>query len=153
MCSLACGRLSHPSEVKITNGKPTNGFPAVVKLNISWGGRETYCSGAFLSDSALLTAARCFFNASSDEVKVGQTPAISYHRHPKFQYHIPAIPDLDATDLDIALVKFPKGTSQHFLMITEKGAEPGAQVVVVGYGSPSILAEKKSPSSVKVGHS
>lgn len=134
MCLVSCASSANDSEVKITNGNVTSAYPAVVKLDVKNGERETFCTGTFLSDAVVLTAAHCFFTVDSDEVKMGLVKAISYVRHPKFQYHIPALPDLDGTVFDIALVKFPKGTSKDFLPLTQKPENAGAKVLLVGFG-------------------
>jgi hypothetical protein len=122
------------SETKITNGKVTSAYPAVVKLDVKNGEKETFCTGTFLSDAVVLTAAHCFFTVDSDEVKTGAVKAISYVRHAKFQYHIPALPDLDGTVFDVALVKFPQGTSKDFLSLTQKPENAGSKLILVGFG-------------------
>jgi hypothetical protein len=134
MCLVSCASKTNDSETKITNGNVTSAYPAVVKLDVKHGERETFCTGTFLSDAVVLTAAHCFFTVASDEVKMGSIKAVSYVRHPKFQYHIPALPDLDGTLFDVALVRFPHGTSKDFLSLTQKPENAGAKVILVGFG-------------------
>lgn len=131
----ACSRQEPASDAKIINGHLTKNHPAVVRIDIKAREHETHCTGTFVTDSILLTAAHCFFSATEDVITVGGTKAVKYERHPDFSYHIPALPDLDSTHIDIALVFFEKGTSKDYLPLTNKTEGIGSQAIVVGFGA------------------
>ena len=129
------------SQVQVTNGILTkNGeFPEVLML-ISETGR---CTGTFVNDHQMLTAAHCVQDAK--ELSVGEprlgsplfgirtiAKAESWVIHPNF------LQQLDST-YDLALVNFPKGTSPgKFAKISSQGAALAENVLIVGYGNSVI---------------
>lgn len=131
----ACSKQDAASDAKIINGHLTKNHPAVVRIDIKYMEHETHCTGTFVTDSILLTAAHCFFSATGDVITVDGTKALKYERHPDFAYHIPALPDLDSTHIDVALVFFEKGTSKDYLPLTKKQEAIGSQAIVVGFGA------------------
>ena len=138
----SCASTKDETTLKITGGKLTQSHPAVVRLLIQSGENQEICTGTFISDSVVLTAAHCLNRASGDLVKFGDATALSYQRNPKFMYHIPGIPGLDATELDMALVRFQKGTSSSYLSIAQSAAKAGERVSIVGYGLSELFASK-----------
>lgn len=139
---FACAPQAPDSFLNITRGKVTDGHPAVVQLTITQDDKVEICTGTFISDAVVLTAAHCFLRASGANVKVGNLGALSYQRHPNYEFHIPTIPDLDRTQLDIALVLFPKGSSKSFLTLTKAPENSGSEAIIVGYGVQSVYGSE-----------
>jgi secreted trypsin-like serine protease len=138
----SCASTKDEATLKITGGKLTEAHPAVVKLLIQSGENQDMCTGTFISDAVVLTAAHCLSRASGDLVKFGDATALSYQRNPKFMYHIPGVPGLDATELDLALVQFQRGTSSSYLSIAQSAAKAGDRASIVGYGLSELFASK-----------
>lgn len=121
---------------KVINGMEEAGFSSVIQFVTDL---RTLCSGSFVSDSLLLTAAHCLDRANSLTWK-----GIKVERH-NFMIH-PGWPTT-ATDcskprhpgFDVALVKFPDGSfTGEFSPLLKRVPEVGEEFLIVGYGNNLI---------------
>jgi Trypsin len=148
-CVRRVGHSSVPdSDVLITGGKETSSFPAVVQLKTPAG---TTCTGTFISDQILLTAAHCFKD-QSDKATIGAVSSLKIRIHPKYTHSQNNKLPITESAFDIALVQFPPKTGKSSLALTKASAKSGDKVVLVGYGSTKsdsldISSTKRTGSS------
>lgn len=138
---LGCRTLSSGgSDIKVTNGIEATGFSAVVKLQ---SGPNTLCTGTFLNDSTVLTAAHCVKTWRAGDhsyPRVGSyTPDAVYTSEQFFPFMLAdgrVLPG--ATPYDLAVVVFGAGAgtearvAEYPKLATFPGV--GAPVTVIGYG-------------------
>jgi S1-C subfamily serine protease len=132
---LACGHRAPASRLLIDNGRAaaTGEYPAVVfylKQNAIFG-----CTGTFLDDVRLLTAAHCIYDADRVIIKIGETDVVSVRTviHPAYD----ATRADERQPSDLAIVYFPPGTSRSSMHISRRGVAVGAPVMMVGFGVDS----------------
>ena len=135
-----CGFSEPPSALKVTNGLETQEQdPAVVLLRF---GQGNICSGAYIRDDIILTAAHCTQSQTRIEVvRPEQTMtglefmvlsrSLAVLTNPRYT---------KAEDIqhDLGLVKMPAGSSRHWLPITTLGVHVGEHVRLVGFGHDYI---------------
>lgn len=142
------------SQLDVTNGilSQNNEYKAVMLLMTDSG----KCSGVFVNDHQYLTAAHCVRDAK--EVKVGEprlgaplfgnkvlATAESWVIHPQFKS------DADSR-YDLAIVRFPKGTSMlGKITINTQGVQLAQQIVIVGYGNSAIERQVQDGQTVQYG--
>lgn len=122
---ISCGPQSD-SDLKIVNGLevPEETHPAVF-----WLGN---CTGTFVSDNTLLTAAHCI--GSSNTVRIRRrinATSLKVKVHPKTQ----VTGRLGA--YDIAVVVFPDNTAPAVVSVKTSPVKPGDEALFVGYGRNS----------------
>lgn len=130
---VACGNQGEHSQTKIINGivttPDTDEFPAVVNV-INYNDPESgYCTGTFISDSVLLTAAHCMQNATPANVKVGEISSVSLYVNQNFKVNSD-----DKSTYDLALVLFPRNTSQDHIKISDYVMQGNEKITMVGFG-------------------
>lgn len=154
----ACGgNTLETSDLKVTNGKPISEdvYPEVLMLEISTpSGKPGICTGTFVSDSIVVTAAHCVNNGEPDEdgmvdmeihyVQAG--PARNLEKKTRLAKAMKAYQNkawkatgggVNATDLGI--VVFPAGTAKHWAKISSRKPQIGDDFVIVGYGLNELL--------------
>ena len=132
----ACGPIDRDfSSVQVVNGRLVANAPRsvqqwlkpVVELRTPKGGS---CSGSFIGIDTLLTAAHCIHDEDNTsgpvEVRGIKSVRIVFKK-------------LWQASSDIALVKFPKGTTRRlginkFLKLARIPPKPGSKVIMAGYG-------------------
>jgi secreted trypsin-like serine protease len=141
----ACGQAEDPSEVKLTNAIETDSaaFPAVVQLMTKSENNSRFCTGFFVNEYQVLTAAHCVKDLSSDRPDLylvaggnGTTEqraakAFRYHVHTDFERGL----DRVANPYDIAVVEFPAGAALNTIRLSSRTPRVNDTVTLVGYGS------------------
>ncbi|MFW7378906.1 MAG: trypsin-like serine protease [Oligoflexus sp.] len=140
LMSLSCNngeKNQSTSSQKVIHGIVASEYPYVVQIFM---GSSSMCTGSFVSDSLLVTAAHCVDRASSvtwNGITVTRQhifihdgwPTVSsgcdQSRHPKF---------------DLAMVQFPKRTFKgvEFARILERRPTEGELITIVGFGNSQI---------------
>ncbi|MEY4629959.1 MAG: Trypsin [Pseudomonadota bacterium] len=130
-------RLAGPSGkgtcLKVANGVETPQMSGVVVVRTAGGG---LCTGTFLGDNAVVTAAHCIDASPSGNVKIwGEIP-------PKAVFHagIAGEAAFDQTpSLDIAVLLLPDNSSRAWRKIASVPPRVGDQLTVAGFGRTSAL--------------
>lgn len=138
-----CNVSPSPSDVDVTNGKPESGFPYVVSISLDGRGM---CTGSFVSDSLLITAAHCvdrFSSISYNGISAGRSDIFV---NPGW----PVTSDACAATspnpkYDIALVRFPQGTfrGQEVAKLLGRSPKEGEEFTIVGFGHNIIKPFEK----------
>lgn len=113
-------------------------LPAAVSIWIQSGNTRQLCTGTFVSDNALLTAAHCMYQVDRSTGAVGATVLL---RDQSDRPAIKTFANIRATGVsayDIALAIFPDGTSDHSLPVADEMPQTGARVEMLGYGSRRV---------------
>ena len=155
MGAISCGQAEKTqSSIKVTNGVEIDASenPSVVLLYIN---NQGVCTGTFVNDYQVVTAAHCVDRVSSVVIldKVSgrfkqREKYVSYKKHPKYT-------SADQSKYDVAVVNFPKGTSDETSLLSPKSPSAGEKFSIVGYGNNVIEDElvgnqiQQSGSTVK----
>lgn len=128
---------SPQSQVKVTNGIENEPFPATVLLKTD----VTQCTGTFIGDQLLLTAAHCIDQAKWVRfLKNGQLiSATRFVAHSLFGQ--PRTPGKN----DVGLVWFPVGSAPANLKICRSEAKVDDVVRLIGYGCNDISNSLSCP--------
>ena len=148
-----CGRMNDPrTQLKVTNGQEISGdvHPEVILLYDKKKG--SVCTGTFISDDTVLTAAHCTMGGSVENTESGEVAgqlqiiqitdqaqrtakalAISteIYRNPQWDS---AFLQQNVNKYDLGIVKFPAGTSSARAEIKSDPAEVGKEFTIVGFG-------------------
>jgi hypothetical protein len=131
-----CKTTSHAdSAVKVTNGIPTDGYPAVVYLNND--SLEAACTGTFVSDTTLLTAAHCINNDDDGGLRIDTVRSLK-------SIHVAGVFGLGAQRLptDLAIIIFPPGTGTSTIPMATKPPAVGDSITIIGYGRTIATVDK-----------
>lgn len=146
-CSLtliACQPDPHPStsESKIIHGREEGGFPYVVPIQMDG---TYFCTGTFISDSVLVTAAHCVEHALSVEWLGTGNKTSQIHIHSNWPTEGDACKvQVTNPKYDVALVKFPAGTyKQKPIQLLNRRLQIAEPFTIVGYGSNKITPFKR----------
>ncbi len=140
---FACGQASDiqtQSETKVTNGlSARNEFPSVVMLEFDAGQGPSICTGTFVNDSQVVTAAHCVYDivtARKGASVMSTTTADGTRvKAVRLQYH-PAYTVVEGalSNHDVAIVSFPRGTSRASTPLYPTTPTVGQDFTIVGFG-------------------
>ena len=148
---FSCGSENQSSNVKVSNGKVIGeaDYPSVVMLYDKTKG--AMCTGTFIDDSTVLTAAHCSMGGSVIDKSGKVDLTISYvrmiqgkekkmeliansvavYRNPRWDGMSKLQP---VNGLDLGIIKFPAGTAPATSKLRDRGAQKGDKVTIVGFG-------------------
>lgn len=123
--TLACGGRSY-SSIKVIGGEVIDDtdYPYVVGLEMD-GGK---CTGTFVSDTTLITAAHCVVD--TETVTVMENSAVST----KIMFHRKYDDSLSQQQYDLAVVLFPTGSAPAWTSLVSAPFEEGDEATIIGYG-------------------
>ncbi len=143
--SYGCGgHKDAVSAVRVTNGLNANGaFPAVVALRLEAGRVSGTCTGTFVNDSQVVTAAHCVYDLAEagspasaikfvheqSDGTVEEIDAMRFAHHPDFVNN-PAV----LNNHDIAVITFPAGSAPAVVSFQVKRPTVGQKFTIVGFG-------------------
>lgn len=166
-CSLIAasgsGCLAAKRELPASEGKVVGGaelalarYPAAVAILHAGEGVKGVCSGVFISDELLLTAAHCTPDRSllvqaeasitlARSSKASQAPIVTglFVRHPDYRKGNPAH--------DLAVVRFPEGTAPAVATLAEASPAVGAAVEFVGFGRSDFGQDARGTGTKQLG--
>lgn len=143
---IACGQANDTaqhSETKVTNGlKASAEYPSVVLLQFSAGAGSAICTGTFVNDAQVVTAAHCVY----DLLKAGRSAASMYIttevagrservNATNLQYHpgYTVVPG-KLSNHDLAVVTFPANSAPAITNLYPKTPSVGQKFTIVGFG-------------------
>lgn len=144
-CATACDPSTDRSSLKLTNAIEVDGaaFPAVVQLMTKGESDSRFCTGFFVNEYQVLTAAHCVKNLAPDQpdlylVAGGNettheraAKALRYYVHSDFERGMHRV----ANPYDLAVVEFPAGTALDTIRLSPRTPRVNDTVTLVGYGS------------------
>ncbi|MDQ3231330.1 MAG: S1 family peptidase [Pseudobdellovibrionaceae bacterium] len=156
-CLMACDASDDGSSLKLTNAIETDSaaFPAVVQLMTKSENNSRFCSGFFVNEYQVLTAAHCvkdleaeqpdlYLVAGGKETSQGRTAkALRYYVHTDFERGLQRL----ANPYDIAVVEFPAGTAAAKARLSPRAPRANDAVTLVGYGSEQTVAGVSSTAA------
>ena len=154
--------------LNIVGGSPTDLYPEVFQIFYEVGGGLTYnCTGTFVSDNTMITAAHCMpvsgnasdLQLSSNKGNPDLDANSSSTRALSLLFPSTCSPSVTNDGLrscasiqeDIAVVIFPDKTAKSWLPIAKKTLPPNTVVTLVGYGreSNSLGASQSDAASYR----
>lgn len=154
LVSLFSCQSKHNSNLQVANGVITDDYLAVVKLEISESQNNgtvvtQMCTGTFISDSLLITAAHCIaddngaqiINATIKAVLPNGRKAVASRAYMNKNFHPYVLKYGHSSTYDHALIKFPKNTSSNFLNISKTQILRGDTATIVGFGISDFIYE------------
>jgi V8-like Glu-specific endopeptidase len=171
MSCLEQAQHEQSSRPNITNGlnATDDQFQAVVLLLANFNSDKRLCTGTFLSDSKLVTAAHCLpqkpvdlwvvrqdFHGSVEQESSSDVPksyyidaqALSFTVHPEYSNNGSSA---GFHPHDLAVVEFPIGTSSTFVRLATRIPNVDEDVTLVGFGSDQASEGEGVQFSNKIG--
>lgn len=174
-----CNGEPAEKSLAIVNGRASDQHRSVALLlreRISDGKREVaICTGTFIGDNALITAGHCIDDSPNGGVVAlivdsydtavvnteagfeqarqrGVTALQVFHHgltHNELISSKGEAMNLDKTNLDLAVVLFPNGTSKYASPLAEVGVKQGDKGLIVGFGQASFSPSERSTHAKK----
>lgn len=133
----SCSIPKSAADLKVTHGREESGYPYVVQIEMDGIGA---CTGSFVSDSLLITAAHCVDRAQTVTWNNIEVQREQFFIHPDWPSPESSCKNIPLTRYDVALVRFPdgsyKGEAGHLLIRSPKVDE---EFTLVGYGTNLII--------------
>jgi hypothetical protein len=140
--------------LNIVGGKETDGFPEVYRISYRLSGNSWYtCTGTFVSDNTLVTAAHCMpMSGTPEDLYLDSNKIVpSEDGSPiasalKIFFSPQCGPSplnegkraCDRVGDDVAIAVFPDRTASHWLPLATSEMPIKTQVTIVGYGQTSL---------------
>jgi S1-C subfamily serine protease len=112
----------------------TTEWPSVYRIAVGSG----FCSGVFIDESHLLTAAHCLRGVNEPDVRVNEVQimpdgpvATDVRIHENYGSGLHGNPDYDH---DVALVRFDSDLSRKPARLSRGSPKPGSKITMVGFG-------------------
>lgn len=146
MSLVACGQMddAQHSETKVTNGlKASDEFPSVVLLQFTMGYATSICTGTFVNDAQVVTAAHCVYDILKDGHSISsmsftktltngtsqRIKATALKYHPGYT----VVPGR-LSNHDLAVVTFPRYSAPATTPLYGDEPRVGQAFTIVGYG-------------------
>ncbi len=153
----ACDQADDRSSLKLTNAIEIDSaaFPAVVQLMTKSEDNSRFCTGFFVNEYQVLTAAHCvkdltpeqpalYHVAGGNETSEQRAAkAIRFYVHTDFERGLDRI----ANPYDLAVVEFPAGTALDTVRLSSRAPRVNDSVTLVGYGSDQNVAGVSSTAA------
>ena len=139
-----CRSTNNDSDVKITNGRraQSNEFPAVVQITtIQSQFSAGNCTGTFVSDTTIVTAAHCVTDSSRNiekNIRIGGFTGVKA----LLVFANPDYIQRPTSGNDVAIVVFEKGTSKNFKNIHTTEPTVGDEITLVASETIITLQER-----------
>jgi secreted trypsin-like serine protease len=144
-CVTACDQADDRSSLKLTNAIEIDSaaFPAVVQLMTKSENDSRFCTGFFVNEYQVLTAAHCVKNLTPEQpdlylvaggnetTQQRAAKALRFYVHTDFERGL----DRVANPYDVAVVEFPAGTALDTVRLSSRTPRVNDAVTLVGYGS------------------
>lgn len=138
-----CKSPAGDSDLKITNGKVATDkdHPAVIQIaTIISSATSGSCTGTFVSDSTVLTAAHCVTDRGrlNTNIRLGGRQgqkALKVFAHQSYLRG-------ESTQNDVAIVVFKKDTSKHMYNIKRETPAVNSEITIVGFGNNDHLNQR-----------
>ena len=128
--------------LNLVNGVETSDQEAVVIIETASG----YCTGTFVSDSTLITAAHCAHDKSP-------TGGIRYKKiNPLHLTHYGKLAGSKSKVWqDLMIVTFPEGTSKSFVSLNNVAPKVGDRIQIIGFGQTDLIRDNKPDGKKRKG--
>ena len=167
---VGCGRASDTkSHVKVSNGKDIaeTEYPAVILLFDQTKG--ALCTGTFISDTTVITAAHCTMGSNDIDAKTGKVnhtlylarvidikqkklekiaTSVAVYRNPQWDAEFKK---QQVNKYDLGVVVFPAGTARGIAQISSDTPAQGDELTIVGYGLNYVPKNEKDIDVSSVG--
>ena len=171
---LSCGQIDrNESLLKVANGLtiPNEEYPSVIMLYDKKKGG--LCSGTFISDTVVLTAAHCTMGGKvidektgevdhtihivemmeSDEADGKKSPRVvasseAVFRNPKWDEEFEK---KQVNSYDLGVIQFPAGFAAGISTIAQKAPQPKDDITIVGFGLNYVPKSAKDMDTTSVG--
>lgn len=128
--------------LNLVNGIESNDNEAVVMIETPSG----YCTGTFVSDNTLITAAHCANNSPTGGIKYKKIVPIEITHYGKLAGSKSKVWE------DLLIVIFPAGTSKSFASLSNQAPKIGDRITIFGYGQTDLINDNKPDGKKRKGY-